>query len=141
MNASNARLLVLDEATEKVILQHMDDFKGLGTTLESALGALVIGQYFGWRVLKLVHNPATYRQYEKVLGIEFKDVCDPITEAGERKSVGYAITKALKSFWAVIMGKHSVPAKGQISDADAVAQEVERHVAAIEAAKERGVPS
>ncbi|MGY6214257.1 hypothetical protein ACW73L_03755 [Methylolobus aquaticus] len=128
METSNARLLVLDEATEKVILQHMDDFKGLGTTLESALGALVIGQYFGWRVLKLVHNPATYRQYEKVLGIEFKDVCEPITPAGERKSVGYAITKALKSFWAVIMGKHKVPEKGRLSDE----QEIQRHLAELD---------
>lgn len=134
MATDSARLLDLDEATEQVILQHMDDFRGIATTLESALGALVIGQYFGWRVLKLIHNPATYRRYEKVLGIDFKDVCPEITKTGERKSVGYAITKALGSFWAVIMGKRKVPEKGLIADE----AEVARHVAAAE--REGGAP-
>ena len=32
----------------------------------------IMGQYFGWRVLKILHNPGTYRRYEKVLGVEFK---------------------------------------------------------------------
>lgn len=125
MEDNPRKLLVLNEATEQKILQQMDAFRGNGTLLESALGALVVGQYFGWRVLKLLHNPATYRRYEKTLGIEFKDVCPEITELGKKKSIGYAVTEKLGSFWAVIMGRRKVPEKGLIGSQE----EVERHVA------------
>ncbi|MDO9310276.1 MAG: hypothetical protein Q7T85_01130, partial [Nitrosomonas sp.] len=108
MTDNPKKLLVLSEEDEQTILQHMKEFRGVGTTLESALGALILGQYFGWRVLKLLHNPATYRIYEKVLGIEFKNVCPEITELGRKKSIGYAITEKLGSFWAVVMGKRKV---------------------------------
>ena len=121
------KLLVLDEQTEQVILQHMKEFNGIGTTLESALGALILGQYFGWRVLKMLHNPATYRRYEKALGVSFRDVCPEITDLGKQKSVGYAITEKLGSFWAVVMGKRKVPEKKLIADEE----EVKRHVASI----------
>ncbi|AEJ02402.1 hypothetical protein Nit79A3_2635 [Nitrosomonas sp. Is79A3] len=125
MTDNPKRLLVLSEEDEQTILQHMKEFRGVGTTLESALGALILGQYFGWRVLKLLHNPATYRIYEKVLGIEFKNVCPEITELGRKKSIGYAITEKLGSFWAVVMGKRKVADKGKIDNQS----EVERHVA------------
>lgn len=125
MTDNPKKLLVLSEEDEQTILQHMKEFRGVGTTLESALGALILGQYFGWRVLKLLHNPATYRIYEKVLGIEFKNVCPEITELGRKKSIGYAITEKLGSFWAVVMGKRKVADKGKIDNQS----EVERHVA------------
>ncbi len=128
MTDNPKKLLVLYEETEQVILQQMREFRGIGTTLESALGALVLGQYFGWRVLKLLHNPATYRRYEKALGIEFKNVCPEITELGKKKSIGYAITEKLGSFWAVVMGKRKVPEKGMIANKE----EVNRHVAEID---------
>lgn len=85
MTDNPKKLLILDEADEQTILQHLREYRGIGTTMESALGALIIGQYFGWRVLKLLHNPATYRKYEKVLGVEFKKVCPEITELGKKK--------------------------------------------------------
>lgn len=110
---------------EQIILKKMGEFRGLGTTLESALGALLIGQYFGWRVLKLIHNPSTYRKYEKILGVDFKDSCPEHTPMGEFRSVGYAITKKLESFWSVVMGRRKVPDKGFISDSKA---EVDRVV-------------
>jgi hypothetical protein len=122
------KLLDLDEETEQRILKALDNFQGLGTTMESALGALIIGQYFGWRVLKLLHNPATYRRYEKALGIEFKALCPEITEAGKKKSIGYAITEKLGSFWAVITGKRKVADKGMIKSPE----EVERRVAEVD---------
>ncbi len=128
MKDNPKKLLILDEEAEQTILQHMREFNGVGTTLESALGALILGQYFGWRVLKLFHNPATYRLYEKALGIEFKNVCPEITELGKKKSIGYAITEKLGSFWAVVMGKRKTPEKGMIANQE----EVKRHVAAID---------
>ncbi|MCB1935489.1 MAG: hypothetical protein KDF59_06070 [Nitrosomonas sp.] len=126
MTDNPKKLLILDEADEQTILQHLREYRGIGTTMESALGALIIGQYFGWRVLKLLHNPATYRKYEKVLGVEFKKVCPEITELGKKKSIGYAITEKLGSFWAVVMGKRKVPEKGMIANKDEVKKLVDK---------------
>ena len=126
MTDNPKKLLILDEADEQTILQHLSEYRGIGTTMESALGALIIGQYFGWRVLKLLHNPATYRKYEKVLGVEFKKVCPEITELGKKKSIGYAITEKLGSFWAVVMGKRKVPEKGMIANKDEVKKLVDK---------------
>ncbi len=123
------KLLVLDDETEQRILQNMKEFRGVGTTLESAVGALVFGQFFGWRVLKILHNPATYRKYEKVLGIEFKSVCPEVTEFGQKKSIGYAITEKLGSFWAVVMGKRKVADKGLIDNQAEVEKHVAKHIA------------
>lgn len=122
------KLLDLDPETEQRILQSLDNFQGIGTTMESALGALILGQYFGWRVLKLLHNPATYRNYEKALGIKFQDHCPPITENGKKKSIGYAITEAIGSFWAVIMGKRKVADKGVIESPEEVERRVSEYI-------------
>ncbi|GJL75560.1 hypothetical protein [Nitrosomonas sp.] len=126
MTDNPKQLLVLNEEDEQTILHQMREFRGIGTTLESALGALILGQYFGWRVLKLLHNPATYRRYEKALGIEFKNVCPEITEMGKKKSIGYAITEKLGSFWAVVMGKRKVPEKGMIANKEEVNKAVDQ---------------
>lgn len=120
MNENEDCLLTVDKQTKEIVFQKMKDFQGLSSTLESALGALVIGQYLGWRILRLTHNPATYRRYEKVLGIKFQDVCPEITDLGKRKSIGYAITEKLGSFWAVIMGRIKVPNKGNLANEDEV---------------------
>ena len=125
---SERKLLDLDPETEQRILQALDDIQGMGTTIESALGALVIGQYFGWRVLRLMHNPATYRKYEKVLGIKFQEHCLPITAIGKQRSIGYAITEAIGSFWAVIMGKRKVTDKGVIESPEVVERRVAEFV-------------
>lgn len=132
MTDNPKKLLVLDEETEQLILSNLREFTGIGHTMESALGALILGQYFGWRILKLLHTPATYRRYEKVLGVEFKKVCPEITEMGKQKSVGYAITEKLGSFWAVVMGKHKVAEKGMIANQSEVERQVADHIAGIE---------
>ena len=113
-------ILELDEETEQLIIKSIKDYRGVGTTLESALGSLIIGQHFGWRVLKMLHNPATYKKYEKILGIEYKDVCLEITDMGKKKSIGYAISEKLGSFWAIITGKEKIPDKGVIESPEKV---------------------
>ena len=124
--------LNLSEEQEQIILKNIKEFRGVGTTLESALGAMIMGQYFGWRVLKILHNPFTYRSYEKILGIKFQDVCPETTSYSETKSVGYAITQKLGSFWAVVMGRRKVADKGKIGNQSEVEQHVADHVAGIE---------
>ena len=46
------------------------------TELESAIGALVMGQLFGYRVLELVHSFYTRKKYCEILGIKsLRDFC------------------------------------------------------------------
>ena len=116
------KLLDLDEETEQLILKTIDKYRGQASTLENALGSLILGQHYGWRVLKIVHTPATYKKYENILGVEFKNVCDEITSKGDSRSVGYAISKKLGSFWAIITGKTKIPDKGVIDSPEKVVQ-------------------
>lgn len=106
-------LLNFQPKTEAIVAESIARFTGQATTLESALGALIVGQHYGWRVLKMLHNPSTYRKYEKILGIRFEDVCHERTQL-TRKSVGMQIADKLQSFWAVARGKKRVPDKGML---------------------------
>ena len=106
-------LIDLQPDIEEVIIKSMSEYRGLGTTLESAVGALVIGQHFGWRVLKMFHNPSTYNKYEQILGVSFKEVCPERTEFS-KKSVGVKAADKLKSFWAVARGKKQIANKGML---------------------------
>lgn len=103
----------LTEEQENIILDKMKNFKGLVTTLEAAVGALVIGQQFGWRVLKMIHNPSTYRKYEQLLGIRFEEVCPERTPYSKR-SLGLRVADKFESFWAVATGKKKVENKGVV---------------------------
>lgn len=100
---------------EDLILVALQEFKGNCTTMESALGALVFGRHFGWRVLKMIHNPTTYRNYEKLLNVRFDDVCPERTDYTQR-NVGVRAADQMKSFWAVVTGKKKVHNKGVIDD-------------------------
>ena len=98
---------------EVKIVESISNYRGLGTTLESALGALVVGQHFGWRVLKMLHNPSTYRKYEQILGVSFQEVCPERTKL-TKKSMGVKAADKLESFWAVARGKKQIPNKGML---------------------------
>lgn len=87
------------------------NFKGLGTTLESAVGALIIGHYYGWRVLRVLHGNHTLDKYQAILGLKFQEVCPEETELS-RKSVGYGVAKRIGDFWAVVQGRYQVLKKG-----------------------------
>lgn len=104
----------LRSSDREQVLKVIDEFKGHVGTLESALGALIIGQHYGWRVLKIAHGNRTYNNYQKILGIRFEDVCPERTELSHR-SVALSIADKAGSFWAVVRGKQKVPNKGIIS--------------------------
>lgn len=90
-----------------------DDFKGLATTLESAIGAFVVGKKFGWRVLYLVHNKSTIEKYEKLLGVKFREV---LPEEGElaHKSVAWQAMKKVGNFWKAVKGEITGVRSGKI---------------------------
>jgi hypothetical protein len=111
MSAAKQKVLELDQEANKRVVKKIGGYWGQLTTLEKALGALVLGQHYGWRVLKIIHNPTTYKQYEDILGVKFQDVCDERTPFS-RRCQGLRAADKLESFWAVVRGKRKVPNKG-----------------------------
>ncbi len=75
--------------------------------LESAIGALFVGQLFGYRVLDIMHADATRRQYCDLLGIKsFRDLCPETGPESDRHTV-YRWAKNVKNFWRAVVGKNS----------------------------------
>ncbi|MFX4227168.1 MAG: hypothetical protein ACFHHU_04535 [Porticoccaceae bacterium] len=103
--------LKLTDEQDKILLEQIRTFRGQGTTLESAIGALVVGQHMGWRVLRIIHSPTTYKKYEKILGLKFQDLCPETTNHSTRNS-GFKIVEKLGAFWDVVMGRKKVDNKG-----------------------------
>lgn len=111
------QVLNLTPEQEQAVRTALANYKGQSTRLEAALGALVLGQHFGWKVLRIVHSPSTYKAYEELLGVSFQETCPEVGPLG-RKSVGYRFAETVAAFWDVVMGRKKVPndEKGQISE-------------------------
>ena len=92
---------------DQIIKNAAHNYLGQLKTLESAIGALIIGQLYGWRILRIIHGSNTYIRYEKIFGEEFKfkDYCDDKGVLA-RRSVGMSLADSIKSFWKVATGKH-----------------------------------
>jgi len=101
---SKLRRLEFYPSIEKIMKNAAFKFSGNLPTLESAVGAFIIGQMYGWRVLRIIHGSSTYNKYEKILGIKFSDVC-PDKGVLARRSVGLRLAEHLESFWKVATGK------------------------------------
>ncbi len=92
----------------QALLKRVEDriylFVGNFDELESAIGMLFIGPLVGWRVLALIHNKRTIRNYEKILDIKIREV---FPEEGPLyyKSVGYEIVQKLQKFWKGVSGE------------------------------------
>lgn len=87
----------------KVIEKASTEYLGDLTILESAIGALIVGRIYGWRVLRLMHGGSSYAKYERILEIKFNRTCPERTELS-KKSVSLKIVDEVKDFWAVATG-------------------------------------
>lgn len=117
MTNDMSKLLNLPTEVETEIIEKIRDYIGQPGVLESALGALIISQHYGWRVSKLTHTPSTYSKYEKILGLKFQEHSPEETEFS-RKCNAFKIAKKLNSFWAVVRGKIHVDNKTHFEELD-----------------------
>jgi hypothetical protein len=94
------------------IKQSVADFNGDVRVLESAIGALIIGQSFGWKALYFVHSHRTLKKYAEILGFEsLEQLRDSMQFEGphtHRLRMLQAI-KSVKEFWAVVTGETVLP--------------------------------
>jgi len=103
-------ILIEHELTEEqlviAIKAAVKRFSGYGPTLESAIGAVFVGKEMGWRVLRLIHNEKTIRQYESILGLRFKVQMQDETPLSQ-KSYGFVFAEKIKSFSKLLRGEVS----------------------------------
>lgn len=98
----------------KIVDRAAIEFHGLADELETAIGMLMIGRLYGWRVLVLFHSKKTIRKYEEILGINVREMFDevgPLTDM----STGYAIVQKLGNFWKAVSGDIKVERRREIA--------------------------
>ena len=92
------------EEVIETCLKAIKPFRGNVGTLESAIGAYVIGTKVGWRVLYLCHNKSTIKTYEKLLGVNFREVLPEVGELAH-KSLSWQAMQKIGNFWKAVKGE------------------------------------
>ncbi len=90
-----------------VIDRAIDEFDGNLNDLGSAIGMLLLGRRYGWRVILLIHSPNTIRKYSKILGV--KNLRDLMPEVGDlaHRSNAWRLVDGTANFWKVVRGQIS----------------------------------
>lgn len=83
----------------------IENYSGQVPELEAAIGMLVTGRRYGWKVMYLVHSKRTIKKYEKILGIE--DIREILPETSDRthKSVAWKLSQKVGNFWKAVKGE------------------------------------
>lgn len=115
------------QMTSEELVAHIDimikEFEGDAPELIAAIGTLMVGRVYGWKVLRIITSSKSYAKYQRVLGMEFKDYLPATTKFSDR-SLGFKIVTNLNNFWEVVQGKASATInpkdKRTFSDSDNV---------------------
>lgn len=102
-----------DEENKKLdeyVKNLMEVFQGDLTDLADAVGALNLGRVYGWKVLRIIYSPVTYRKYQKILGLDFKAVLEEKTDFSKRNK-GYQIALDLNKYWETVQGVFTIDSK------------------------------
>lgn len=97
--------------TDKELMAEIDkvsgEFKGQIDDLYTAIGMIVMGRFFGWRVLRLTSSRSQWTRATRLFG----DLKELMPERGKyaHKSMGLSIADKLGSYWDVVKGIVSVP--------------------------------
>lgn len=79
-------------------------FKGDTRRLSNAIGYLFMGRKFGWRVMLLMHDRKSIKDYEKILGIDSKEIFPELGPLAE-KSMAYRAVQRVTNFWKAVRGE------------------------------------
>lgn len=93
--------MLTDKELAKEIDRVIRDFHGQSNDLGNALGAFMLGKYYGWKPIMLMYSRASIRKYEKILGMNFKE---RLPEEGElvHKLKAYRFLRDTKAYWDTI---------------------------------------
>lgn len=85
----------------------IDSYQGPLDVLESAIGVLIVGRQYGWRVMMLVHSPSTIRKYMKILGIRHLREVLPEVGVFAHRSRAWRLVENTQGFWKAVRGQLS----------------------------------
>ncbi|MGC4059936.1 MAG: hypothetical protein QM749_03405 [Aquabacterium sp.] len=96
-----------DQEILAIVDRAVDRFNGNLDELESAIGMLMIGRHYGWRVMLLIHSPNTIRKYLRILGL--KHLREALPEVGvlAHRSTAWRLVDGTQNFWKVVRGQIS----------------------------------
>jgi hypothetical protein len=94
--------------TEKQLIEVVDDaikgFKGNSQRLSNAIGYLMMGRVMGWKVMLLMHDRKSIKDYERILKIDSREIFEPFGPLAE-KSMAYRALKKVTNFWKAVKGE------------------------------------
>jgi len=93
-----------DKQLVDLIDKSIKNFAGNTDALGSAIGYLMMGRKFGWRVMFFMHTQGTVRKYEKILGIRSKEVMPELGPLAKKAVVWDALQK-VSNFWKGVKGE------------------------------------
>jgi len=95
-----------DEEMNALIDKVSSEFTGQIDDLSAAIGILVLGRLYGWRVMRLVSNRRHWAVANKIFG----DMKKLLPERGKyaHKSIGLKIADKFGDYWALIRGSVKV---------------------------------
>ena len=93
-----------DKQLLAAIDQAIENFKGDSSILMSAIGACYFGRRVGWKPLLLMHDKRTLAKYEKILGLNFRELMPEEGELAE-KSLAWRASKNVTNFWKAVKGE------------------------------------
>ena len=69
----------------KFLESKIREFSGNINRLEKAIGMYFAGHQFGWKVILLIHDKKTIREYEKILDIDIRKESEIIQGENQQK--------------------------------------------------------
>ncbi len=94
--------------SEKQLVEIIDkaikDFHGTLDSLTGAIGYLMVGRKFGWRIMFFMHSQSTVRKYEKILRIDSREVMPEMGPLAKKAMVWQAVQK-VSNFWKAVKGE------------------------------------
>ncbi len=93
-----------DKQLVAIIDKAIIGFRGNAERLSNAIGYLMIGRQVGWRVLLLMHDRRSIKDYEQILGIDSREVFPEMGPHAE-KCLAYRALKKVSNFWKAVKGE------------------------------------
>jgi hypothetical protein len=99
--------MITDEELHQQIADVSESYKGQLDDLYKAVGMLVVGRLFGWRVMRLVASRSVWSKASKLFG-DPKQLMEPEGRLAY-KSCGLNAIKTVSEYWDVINGVEKIP--------------------------------
>ena len=92
-----------DERAASIVREAFAHYRGDGTIFMSAVGAFMLGRLVGWKGVRVCLAASTYRKYEDILRVRFREELPDRTDQSERVK-GIVMADRLGKFWQALSG-------------------------------------